>query len=178
MIGLLLLVFANSQPYGLQHFSVKETSFQVFLFGGIFNETYQNDLWVFDSGWEKFSTSTQARIKSNMWRTSMDEIYMWSGKTEKSIANDCWIIKNGTDVSRLYFEETNPFKRFSSLVVSSGDYVYIFGGIFIEDFYLFNDFWHYSISENSWRLISGVNLYNDYFVNSELPLQEVEVWVG
>ena len=170
MIGLLLQVFANSQPYGLQHFSAKETSFQVFLFGGIFNETYQNDLWVFDSGWEIFSTSIDARIKINMWRTPMDEVYMWSGRREDyTVIDDCWLIKNGTDISRLYFEGTDPFKRFSSLVVSSGDNVYIFGGIFIEDVYLFNDFWHYSISENSWMLISGVNVYNDYFVNSELP---------
>ncbi len=169
MIGFILIFFANTQPLGLQHFSVKETSFKVFLFGGIFNETYQNDLWVFDSEWNVFSTSITARINANMWRTSMDEVYIWSGKAEFGDEDDSWIIKNGTDISRIFFDHFDPYKRFSSLIVSDEDEIWVFGGIFLEGFFLYNDFWKYTISTNIWDLISGENLYNQVFVNTEIP---------
>jgi serine/threonine-protein kinase CTR1 len=167
----LLFYVAICQPNYRDYYSLNHQDNRVVIFGGHKNVTYYNDLWIYNllnGTWSTYTTLLSKRTYTNMWKDELGKIYLWGGKEDIRIANDCWTIEE-FEVTSFIFESTQPMERYGCIVLEHDNGIYVFGGIYSFTYTLYNDIWLYDSIHNNWLLLKGQNVRNSIFYNSDLP---------
>jgi len=138
------------------------------LFGGQFGTTYYNDLWenYLVGSNVKTNTSLPTGPSARAWHTSLvsadGNMYLFGGKDGTQYFNDLWAYNYYTQIWTNLSPAGGPSPRAGQVMLFSGikntkpaenneNSFYIYGG---EDGNtVFNDFWMYNISTNSWMLV-------------------------